>query len=61
MQGLELLLKAGFIPIKGHPGKRSRLDLAMCSTLFLISGKPVRWYPDRKYLLLGNYLAASSR
>jgi hypothetical protein len=27
----------------------------MYDTLSLISGKPVRWYPDRKYFLLGNY------
>jgi hypothetical protein len=31
----------------------------MYDTLSLISGKPVLWYPDRKYFLLGNYTKSS--
>jgi len=45
------------IPL-GPPGKRGRLDLAMYATLTVIGGKPVLWYPDRKFFLLGKYLPA---
>ena len=40
----------------GPPGKRGRLDLAMYSSLTLIGGRPVLWYPDRKFFLLGKRL-----
>ena len=42
----------------GPPGKRGRLDLAMYSSLTILDGKPVLWYPDRKFFLLGKYLPA---
>ena len=43
------------IPL-GPPGKRGRLDLAMYASLTEIGGRPVLWYPDRKFFLLGKYL-----
>ena len=45
----------------GPAGKRGRLDLAMYASLTLVDGRPVLWYPDRKFFLLGKYLPAIDR
>lgn len=37
----------------GPPEKQGRLDLALYSSLTMRNGKPVLWYPDRKFFLLG--------
>ena len=40
----------------GPPGKLGRLDLALYSSVTLIDGRPVLWYPDRKFFLLGKVI-----
>jgi len=37
----------------GKPGTPGRLDLALYSSFTVRQGKPVLWYPDRKFFLLG--------
>ncbi len=40
----------------GKPGTKGRLDLALYSSLTVRKGKPVLWYPDRKFFLLGRVI-----
>ncbi|MBI5394569.1 MAG: exo-alpha-sialidase [Verrucomicrobia bacterium] len=40
----------------GKPGTKGRLDLALYSSFTLRSGKPVLWYPERKFFLLGRII-----
>lgn len=40
----------------GKPGTRGRTDLALYSSWTVRSGKPVLWYPDRKFFLLGRII-----
>ncbi len=42
----------------GPPEKAGRLDLALYSSFTLRGGKPVLWYPDRKFFLLGKIIPA---
>ncbi|MCX6905325.1 MAG: sialidase family protein [Verrucomicrobia bacterium] len=37
----------------GKPGTNGRLDLALYSSFTVRQGKPVLWYPERKFFLLG--------
>jgi len=37
----------------GKPGSAGRLDMALYSSFTVVNGKPVLWYPDRKFFLLG--------
>lgn len=39
--------------VVGAPGKRGRIDLALYSSITVVDGKTVLWYPDRKFFLLG--------
>ena len=41
----------------GKPGTKGRLDLALYSSFTVRDGKPVLWYPDRKFFLLGKNLS----
>ncbi len=40
----------------GKPGTNGRLDLALYSSFTVRQGKPVLWYPDRKFFLLGRVI-----
>ena len=40
----------------GKPGTRGRLDLALYSSFTVRNGKPVLWYPERKFFLLGKII-----
>ncbi len=40
----------------GPPGKLGRLDLALYSSVTVVKGKTVLWYPDRKFFLLGKVI-----
>lgn len=40
----------------GPPQTRGRFDLALYASFTLRGGKPVLWYPDRKFFLLGRVL-----
>ena len=40
----------------GKPGTTGRLDLALYASFTLRNGKPVLWYPERKFFLLGRIL-----
>ncbi|MBM3861004.1 MAG: exo-alpha-sialidase [Verrucomicrobia bacterium] len=40
----------------GKPGTRGRTDLALYSSFTVRDGKPVLWYPDRKFFLLGRII-----
>lgn len=42
----------------GKPGTPGRLDLALYSSFTVLEGKPVLWYPDRKFFLLGRIIAS---
>jgi hypothetical protein len=42
----------------GKPGTNGRLDLALYSSFTVRNGKPVLWYPERKFFLLGKLLPA---
>ena len=42
----------------GKPGTSGRLDLALYSSFTVRNGKPVLWYPDRKFFLLGRIIQA---
>ena len=37
----------------GVPGKQGRIDLSLYSSVTMLNAKPVLWYPDRKFFLLG--------
>ncbi|MCB1127737.1 MAG: hypothetical protein KDM81_14685, partial [Verrucomicrobiae bacterium] len=37
----------------GKPGTNGRLDLALYASFTVREGRPVLWYPDRKFFLLG--------
>ena len=41
----------------GKPGTRGRTDLALYSSFTVRKGRPVLWYPDRKFFLLGRVIA----
>lgn len=41
----------------GKPGTNGRLDLALYSSFTVREGRPVLWYPDRKFFLLGRDIA----
>lgn len=41
----------------GKPGTSGRMDLSLYSSLTMLGGKPVLWYPDRKFFLLGRIIA----
>lgn len=51
----QLFMQHDDLPL-GAPGGRGRLDLALYSSLTMVEGRPVLWYPDRKFFLLGKYL-----
>ncbi len=51
----EFFMDHNGVPL-GAPGGQGRVDLALYSSLTLVGGKPVLWYPDRKFFLLGKYL-----
>jgi hypothetical protein len=40
----------------GKPGTNGRLDLALYSSFTVRRGKPVLWYPERKFFLLGRII-----
>jgi hypothetical protein len=40
----------------GKPGTKGRLDLALYSSLTMVNGQPVLWYPERKFFLLGRII-----
>lgn len=40
----------------GKPGTKGRLDLALYSSFTVRKGKPVLWYPERKFFLLGRII-----
>ena len=40
----------------GKPGSTGRLDLALYSSFTVRQGRPVLWYPDRKFFLLGRVI-----
>jgi hypothetical protein len=40
----------------GKPRTNGRLDLALYSSLTLVNGRPVLWYPERKFFLLGRII-----
>jgi hypothetical protein len=40
----------------GAPGTRGRLDMALYASFTRCDGKPVLWYPDRKFFLLGRII-----
>ncbi|MCX6899187.1 MAG: sialidase family protein [Verrucomicrobia bacterium] len=40
----------------GKPGTNGRLDLALYSSFTVRKGKPVLWYPERKFFLLGRII-----
>jgi hypothetical protein len=40
------------------PGTNGRLDLALYSSFTVRNGKPVLWYPERKFFLSGRLLPA---
>lgn len=42
--------------VVGAPGKRGRIDLALYSSITVVDGKTVLWYPDRKFFLLGRII-----
>ena len=41
----------------GAPGSKGRIDLALYSSWTVRNGRPVLWYPDRKFFLLGRNMA----
>ena len=40
----------------GKPGTAGRIDLALYASFTVRQGKPVLWYPDRKFFLLGRMI-----
>jgi hypothetical protein len=40
----------------GMPGKQGRIDMSLYSSLTMQKGRPVLWYPDRKFFLLGKFI-----
>ena len=40
----------------GKPHTHGRLDLALYSSFTVLNGRPVLWYPERKFFLLGRQL-----
>ncbi len=40
----------------GKPGTTGRLDLALYASFTVRKGKPVLWYPERKFFLLGRVI-----
>ncbi|MDB6025225.1 MAG: BNR/Asp-box repeat protein, partial [Verrucomicrobiales bacterium] len=41
----------------GPPGKMGRFDVALYSSITVVNGKTVLWYPDRKFFLLGKIIS----
>ena len=40
----------------GKPGTNGRMDLALYSSFTVRQERPVLWYPDRKFFLLGRVI-----
>ena len=40
----------------GKPGTNGRMDLSLYSSFTVRQGRPVLWYPDRKFFLLGRVI-----
>ncbi len=40
----------------GLPGTTGRRDIALYASMTLVGGRPVLWYPDRKFFLLGRHI-----
>lgn len=51
----ELFMDHGGVSL-GKPGTNGRLDLALYASFTVRQGRPVLWYPDRKFFLLGRNL-----
>jgi len=43
----------------GKPGTPGRLDLALYASFTVCNGKPILWYPDRKFFLLGREIESN--
>lgn len=51
----QLFMQHDDIPL-GVPDKQGRIDMSLYSSLTMREGKPVLWYPDRKFFLLGRFI-----